>query len=72
MIKVKMTYTSKLPKQVTTNEATRKALEAARNEKERIAAREMEAGMLRGIKKTVSVNLKKNVGRPGHSKAVHR
>ena len=66
-----MTYNRKMPKEVVTNEATRKALEAARNEKQRLAALEMEAGMVRGIEKTVSVKLK-HVGRPGHSKAVHR
>ncbi len=66
-----MTYNRKMPKEVGTNEATRKALEAARNEKQRLAALEMEAGMARGIKNNVSVKLK-HVGRTGHSKAVHR
>ena len=66
-----MTYKRKMPKEVGTNEATRKALEAARNEKQRLAALEMEGGLSRGIKKTVSVKVK-DVGRTGHSKAVHR
>ena len=46
-----MTYTRKLPKQVATGDATRKALEAAANEKQRVAARQMEAGMASGVKK---------------------
>ena len=54
-----------MPKEVVTNEATRKALEAARNEKQRFAALEMESGLSRGIKKKVSVKLK-HVGRTRH------
>ena len=48
-----MTYTRKLPKQVVTADATRKALEVAANEKQRVAARQMEAGMASGIKKKI-------------------
>ena len=60
-----MTYTRTMPKEVTTGDATRKALEAARSEKERIAALAMESGLSRGIKKDVNVKLK-NVGRSRH------
>ena len=60
-----MTYTRKMPKEVTTGDATRKALEAARSEKERNAALATESGLSRGIKKHVNVKLK-NVGRSRH------
>jgi hypothetical protein len=63
-----MTYTRKLPKQVTTGDATRKALEAAANEKQRVAARQMEAGMASGVKKELRI---KHVGRSANSKALH-
>ncbi len=57
-----MTYHRKMPKGVATGDVTRKALEAARNEKDRIAALAMESGMARGVKQHLSVKL--NVGRP--------
>ena len=60
-MRYKMTYSRKMPKEVTTSEVTRKALEAARNEKQRLAALEMESGTARGLKKDFSVKL--NVGR---------
>ncbi len=66
-----MTYNRKMPKEVVTSEATRKALEAARTEKQRIAALEMESGLSRGIKKKVSVKLK-HVGRTRNQTPVHR
>ena len=60
-----MTYARKMPKEVATGDATRKALEAARSEKERNVALATESGLSRGIKKHVNVKLK-NVGRPRH------
>jgi hypothetical protein len=67
----KMTYARKMPKPVETSEATRKALDNARTEKERIAVRAAEASMVGGVKKEVKVKVKQNVGRSGGSKAVH-
>ena len=59
-----MTYSRKMPKEVAIGDATRKALEAARSEKQRLAALEMESGMARGLNKDFSVKL--NVGRSRH------
>ena len=64
----KMTYARKMPKQVDTSDATRKALEMSRTEKERMAIRAAEAGVARGLKKEVKVKL--NVGRSANSKAL--
>ena len=65
-----MPYARKMPKSVDTSDATRKALEMSRTEKERMAVRAAEAGMARGVKKEVEVKLN-NVGRSANSKAPH-
>ena len=64
-----MTYARKMPKPVETSEATRKALDNARTEKERLAVRAAEAGTASGVKKEFKVKVK-HVGRSAGSKAV--
>ena len=63
-----MTYTRKMPNKVETSDTTKKALEMATNEKERLAVRAAEAGMSSGLKKEVKVKL--NVRRAANQKAV--
>ena len=54
-----MPYARKMPKPVGTSEVTKKALEMARTEKERLAILAAEAGMVGGLtKKSVGVKAK--------------
>ena len=54
-----MPYARKMPKSVGTSEVTKKVLEMARNEKERLAIHAAEAGMVGGVtKKSVNVKVK--------------
>ncbi len=63
-----MKYVRKMTTPDDTSEATKKALVMSRSEKERLAIRAAESGIIGGVKKGIKVKIN---GRTASSKALH-